>query len=77
MESLFDSLSNLWKHPDATQALGSGVLGSQVLRGGKSAGDENCFLPDLESPATQAPGLPAMAEFVFVGLNSHRRSLHL
>jgi len=61
----------LWKNLDETQALGPGVLGSQVLRGGESAGNENRFLADLESPAPQSPVLPAMAEFVFVGLNPH------
>jgi hypothetical protein len=63
--------SPLWKNLDETQALGSGVLDGQVFRGGESAGDENRFLADLESPATQASGLTAMAEFVFVRLDSH------
>jgi len=76
--SSLGSISHLlWQHFNETQALIPGVFGSQVLRGGKSAGDENRFLTDLKSPATQAPGLPAMAEFVFVGLNSHCRFLPL
>jgi hypothetical protein len=64
-------LGLLWKNLNETQALGLSVFDSQVFGGAKSAGDENRFLTDLESPATQAPGLPAMAEFVFVGLDSH------